>query len=129
MGTPANAPARGVLRLEAVRACEDTKNNTKHPGPRLRSKLPRSFVCMGSRRLHMPDQVLEVLKGTHQLVLDELPRIALLVEVLVLRELGDDVHGVGHPLLGHLRLSLLLCLLLLQGNLHHPPQLVLNTKR
>ena len=73
----------------------------------------------------MPDQVLEVFKGTHQLVLDELPGIALLVEVLVLRELGDDVHGVGHPLLGHLWLRLNLFLLLLQGNLHHAPQLVL----
>ena len=73
----------------------------------------------------MSDEALEVLEGTHHLVLDELPSIALLVKVLVLRELGDDVHRIRHALLGHLRLSLKLRLLLVQGNLDDTWQLVL----
>ena len=75
--------------------------------------------------LHMSDEALKVLEGTHHLVFDELPRIALLMKVLVLRELADDVHRVGHTLLGHLRLSIELRLLLIQWDLDDTWQLVL----
>mmetsp|Transcript_85287 Transcript_85287/g.198287 ORF Transcript_85287/g.198287 Transcript_85287/m.198287 type:complete len:241 (+) Transcript_85287:252-974(+) len=63
--------------------------------------------------LHVANQVLEVLKGEHDLLLDGLARVALLVQVLVAGEVRDNVQGVGDTAfrqgrLGHdLRLLLL----------------------